>query len=72
MDRLLKNAIQTRQKLEMIYLDADNQSSHRIIRVLGINKNIVKAFCFSRQKIRTFKTENILSIGPVRHKRMGA
>lgn len=72
MNRLLKKAVQTGQKLEMIYLDTNNQTSYRIIRVLGIDKNSVTAYCCTRQGIRMFKRDNILSIGPARRKRIGA
>ncbi|QKY68644.1 hypothetical protein [Lentibacillus sp. CBA3610] len=72
MDRLLQKAVQTGQKLEMIYLDADNHASQRVIRVLGVNQDTIKAFCFTRRQIRTFKTDKILSISPAPHKRMGA
>ncbi|TFJ92498.1 hypothetical protein E4U82_11770 [Lentibacillus salicampi] len=72
MDRLLFRSIQTRRKLEMIYLSADNQTSYRVIRVTGVNAHTVTAYCFTRRQIRTFKKDNILSIGPVRVGKPGA
>ncbi|RYG71586.1 hypothetical protein EU245_13630 [Lentibacillus lipolyticus] len=72
MDKLLFKALQTRKKLEMIYLKADNRTSYRIIRVLRMHEDRVTAYCFTRREVRTFKKDNILSIGPVRTGRMGA
>ncbi|WP_164669321.1 hypothetical protein [Virgibacillus doumboii] len=72
MDRLLFQAAQTGQKLKMIYLDADNKTSYRIIRVFGVKQHTVMAYCFKRRKIRTFTKANILSVEPVRKSTMGA
>lgn len=71
MKNLLFRSIQTKQKIEMIYLSADNQVSQRIMRVIKIDNNMVLAYCYSKRKVRTFKLDNILSVGPMR-KRMGA
>lgn len=71
MKKLLQRSVQTKQRLEMIYLDSDNQVSQRIIRVININDNMILAYCFTRKKVRTFKLDYILSVEPVR-KRVGA
>ncbi|SFA83354.1 hypothetical protein SAMN04488072_102192 [Lentibacillus halodurans] len=72
MNHLLARAAQTGQKLEMIYLDADHHTSYRIIRILGFNADKITAYCFTREQIRTFKKDSILSIGPIWKRRLGA
>ncbi|HLR61761.1 MAG TPA: hypothetical protein VK097_04895 [Lentibacillus sp.] len=72
MDRLLFKATQTGQKLEMIYLDADDNITYRVVRILSIKADTINAYCYSRRHIRTFKRTNILSVGPVRKKGIGA
>ncbi|WP_404451818.1 hypothetical protein LG329_15970 [Virgibacillus necropolis] len=71
MKNMIMRSIQNKEKIEMIYLSEDNQATQRIIRVLKINNEMIIAYCYTRRTIRTFKLENILSIGSVR-KRMGA
>ncbi|WP_449280296.1 WYL domain-containing protein [Lentibacillus kimchii] len=72
MNRLLQRAVQTGNKFEIIYLDARNHVSQRIIRVHGVQGTAVTAFCFTRRRIRTFKQDRILSIRPIRHWAYGA
>lgn len=69
MEGLLKRAASTETKLEMIYLSNDGAVSQRIIKVLKVSDDGIKAFCYYRKKFRTFKLENILSVGPLRQKR---
>lgn len=71
MKKRLMRSIQSKEKIEMIYLSKDNQVSQRMIRVLKINDEMIMAYCYTRRTIRTFKLENILSVGSVK-KRMGA
>ncbi|WP_099157255.1 hypothetical protein [Virgibacillus ndiopensis] len=71
MKGLLIRSIDNKEKIEMIYLAADNHISQRIIRVLKINGGMVLAYCYQKKKVRTFKLDNILSVGSIR-KRMGA
>ncbi|MFZ3578758.1 hypothetical protein [Virgibacillus sp. DJP39] len=71
MKNMIIRSIQKKEKIEMIYLSNDNQVSQRVIRVLKINDEMIMAYCYTKRTIRTFKLENILSVGSVR-KRMGA
>lgn len=69
MKGILNRASESHQKLEMIYISSDNQISQRIIKVLAVNELSVKAYCYNKKQFRTFKLSNILSVGPVRHRR---
>lgn len=71
MEKILMRSMQTGQKLEVIYLSNENQVSQRFIRVIKLNGDMVMAYCYSKRKVRTFKLDNILSVGPL-PKRMGA
>ncbi|UOQ95100.1 hypothetical protein MUO14_09300 [Halobacillus shinanisalinarum] len=71
MNGLLNRSAGKKQQLEMIYLDSKGVMSQRIIRVLNVSENDLLAYCYTRRKGRTFKKENILSVGPV-WKKMGA
>lgn len=71
MKNMIMRSIQNKEKLEMIYLSSDNRVSQRVVRVLKLNDDMIMAYCYTKRTIRTFKLENILSVGQVR-KRMGA
>lgn len=73
MEIVLKKAIETAKNLEMIYQDDSGNITHRIIKVIEIKESHVVAYCYLRRGKRTFKMNNILSVGFVRiHKRKGA
>jgi predicted DNA-binding transcriptional regulator YafY len=66
---LLLHSLSTQQPLEIIYLsDKGEEISQRVIIVEEIQKNKIVAFCKLRNQYRTFKIENILSIGIARKK----
>ncbi|MCM3111698.1 hypothetical protein [Lederbergia lenta] len=69
MEGLLKRAVGTQDKLEMIYLSNDGTVSQRIIKVLKVTDVSVKAYCYYRKRFRTFKLANVLSVGPLRQKK---
>ncbi len=69
MNALLKHAAGTEQRLEMIYINKNNQLSQRIIKVLDVTDSTIKAYCYHKRQFRTFLLSNILSIGPIRQRR---
>jgi predicted DNA-binding transcriptional regulator YafY len=71
MKGLLLRSIEKRDKIVIFYIDSKNQVSQRFIRVISMNDDYIVAFCYWRKKVRTFRYENILSVGPIR-KRAGA
>ncbi|MGM8365856.1 WYL domain-containing protein [Virgibacillus sp. W0181] len=68
MKKVIKRAVQSKEKIDMIYLSNDNQVSRRVIRVLTVADYYVKAYCYSKRKVRTFKLDNILSIASIRNR----
>ncbi|ECD6517333.1 hypothetical protein E2329_23000 [Salmonella enterica subsp. enterica] len=72
MDKILALSMKNNQAVEMIYLSDKGQITQRMIRVLEINEHRFVAYCYLRQRKRTFKLNNILSIDIIRKKRKGA
>lgn len=65
---LLKRAAGSRQRLELIYINRDNQLSQRTIKVLAVTESTIKAYCYTKRQFRTFALENVLSVGPIRRR----
>lgn len=72
MKGILMRAASSEALLEMIYQDNKGNISQRRIRVLVVGEESFRAFCNNRKQQRTFKFENVLSIGPERSIRRGA
>ncbi|NYV66194.1 hypothetical protein HYI36_13055 [Bacillus sp. Gen3] len=72
MNGLLLRAVETHEKLEMIYLSNKGEITQRIIRVEKVGDQSLRAYCYSRKQVRTFKLSNILSIALLKMHRRGA
>ena len=57
----LKKAYHEDKNLEIMYLGKNNKVSQRVIRILELNKHIVKAYCYQRKALHFFRVENMLS-----------
>lgn len=68
MNRLLTKSLSDKQPVEMIYLAANNEITHRKIIVKELHGSYFKAFCFLRNDNRLFKFENVLSVMPEKRK----
>ncbi|ALC83394.1 MULTISPECIES: hypothetical protein [Bacillus] len=64
MDFLLRRSMKENMPVEIIY-DKGNEFSKRMINVFEIEQDHVKAFCYTRNQMRTFRTERILAVAPV-------
>lgn len=71
MKTLFLNSIEIKEKIVIFYMDSNNKVTQRYIRVLQVHDNYILAYCYYREKVRTFRLDNILSAGPSR-KRVGA
>lgn len=49
---------------EMIYMNNNGEISKRRVKVLSLEGNTFKAFCFLRNTKRTFKVNNVLAFVP--------
>lgn len=72
MKGLLLRAIETQEKLEMIYLSNKGEITQRVICVEKVGDQSFRAYCYTRKQVRTFKLSNILSIAPFKMHRRGA
>ncbi len=58
--------------LEMIYQDNKGNISQRRVKVLSVNDESFRGYCYSRRQQRNFLIRNILSVGPARKMGRGA
>jgi predicted DNA-binding transcriptional regulator YafY len=72
MKGMLLNAKESRTPLLMVYMDDKGTVTERFITVKDFDDDYIKAYCHWKKQYRTFKRCNILSIGPVRQRRVGA
>ena len=61
-------SMQQNQIVEMIYMKNNGEISKRKVKVLTVEGNSFKAYCFLRGTKRTFKIENVLAFVPVVNK----
>lgn len=53
------------QLAEMIYMKENGEISKRKVKVISMEGNTFKAYCFLRNTKRTFKIDNVLAFVPV-------
>jgi predicted DNA-binding transcriptional regulator YafY len=56
--------------VEMIYLNRSGELSQRRIRLLSVKDGRIRAYCFKRRAMRYFSVENVLTMRPVKEKRV--
>jgi len=71
MNGMLLRSMEENMPLEVIYLSQKNELSQRKMIIRSIRGNDVYAYCLLRNKMRTFKLENILSARPDKTRRAG-
>lgn len=49
----------------MMYISKNNKITKRMVKIIKVDENSFRAFCFTRNAKRTFMIENILSLFPV-------
>lgn len=72
MKGILLRAASNCEMLEMIYQDSKGNISQRRVKVLSMNNESFRAYCYARRQQRTFIIRNVLSVGPARKIRRGA
>ncbi|WP_026582114.1 hypothetical protein [Bacillus sp. J33] len=72
MKGLLLRAHESGEQLEIIYHSGSGEISQRVVKILEVQSDSIKAFCLLRKMPRVFRRENILSIGPINRHRRGA
>lgn len=64
MNGVLNRAADTKEGLEMIYVDGKGNMSQRKIRVVEIRENQILDYCYRRNQVRFFSKDGILSVFP--------
>jgi len=54
------------KRVEMIYISADGELTQRRIKVLSVEQDRIRAYCYAAAAPRIFKRSNILAMQPVR------
>lgn len=64
MKNLLRKSFIYKTPIVIVYIDKSNGISKRTIKLIQMNKAYVKAYCYKRRAVRTFKIDNILAAFP--------
>ncbi|WP_191561665.1 hypothetical protein [Metabacillus idriensis] len=68
MKGLLERSKEQQTPVEIIYLSDKGAITHRTVIVNKVKENHIKAFCFSKQQVRIFKLDNILSVSKTKRR----
>jgi len=52
------------RRVEIIYQSTNGRLSQRVVRVLGVQDGVVRAYCLTTGAPRSFRVENILAALP--------
>jgi predicted DNA-binding transcriptional regulator YafY len=67
---IVSQALKMQRKIEIIY-SCEKGISRRVIRPIKLENNTLEAYCYTRNSIRKFKIEGILSAAYVINKKAG-
>ncbi|MDF2521362.1 MAG: hypothetical protein K0R84_1990 [Clostridia bacterium] len=67
---IVNQALKMHRKIEIIYL-CDKGITERVIKPIKLENNVLEAFCFTKNSIRKFKMEGILSASYTISKKAG-
>jgi len=64
--RDLQRYLARRQPVDIVYIDRSGQLTQRRVRLLRVDANHVRAYCYERRAVRTFSLANILAALPAK------
>ncbi|GAB6935701.1 hypothetical protein JCM14720_16220 [Calditerricola yamamurae] len=64
--RDLQRYLVRRQPVDIVYIDRAGRFSQRRVRLLHVDADHVRAYCYERRAVRTFAVANILAAMPAR------
>lgn len=70
MKKLLNWSFEQQKCIDMIYQNDKGQFTQRIIRVIQIQDEHIRAYCYLRKRDRLFKLDNILSVATIQKNRV--
>jgi len=68
MNGILNRSLSTQTPIEIIYISKNGILTQRLIKVISINENNIRALCLLRNSQRTFRIDHILSAAIPRQK----
>ncbi|WP_051189010.1 hypothetical protein [Halalkalibacillus halophilus] len=68
---LLRRSYEEKMKLDIVYLDQQQEMTQRVVRVVRLEEDYFLAFCFTRKKVRKFHKNNLLAVYPYQRQRKG-
>lgn len=66
---ILKRAAETKQKVQIIYMDRNQKLTQRIVTIRSIDEFNIDCFCHLKKQRRIFKLANILSASAIIRKK---
>ncbi|TSB47110.1 hypothetical protein FN960_08840 [Alkalicoccobacillus porphyridii] len=69
MDGILKRAAETKQKIQIIYMDRNQRITQRFVTIRSMDDINIDCYCHLKKQRRIFKKENILSASDIIRKR---
>ncbi|WP_421384245.1 hypothetical protein ACOJQI_06560 [Bacillus salacetis] len=64
MEKTLRNALNNKSPLQIIYKTAEGIFTKRTILITKVEKDHIRAYCYLRRQFRTFRTDHILAAFP--------
>lgn len=58
---ILKRSMRENIKVEIYYIDKNENISQRKIQVRTVNENAITAYCLTKRSVRNFTLQNILA-----------
>ncbi len=58
----LRRALESKEKIQIVYLDKNGKYTQRYVTVLALNDRHAICYCHYRKQYRMFKLDNILAV----------
>lgn len=65
MREAIVKSIRYNQRSVMIYMDSEGSITKRRVKALSLTGDSFRAYCYLRQRTRTFKIDGVLALVPV-------
>lgn len=68
---VLKRAVDSKEKVQIMYMNSNDKLTQRYVTVVNINQAHAICYCHYRKQRRMFRLENILAASPLDRGKMG-
>ncbi len=66
---VFKRALESKETIQIMYMDAKEEVSHRYVRMIALNDTHAICYCHYKKQRRIFRLDNILAASPTPNKR---